>query len=54
VTAKERTGLRRFFKKLSLVALIKQIKNKSRSYKKVKIHQLDILLTLEFLVAIPL
>ncbi len=30
VTAKERTGLRRFFFKLSLIALIKQIKNKSR------------------------
>jgi hypothetical protein len=36
------------------MALIKQIKNKSRSYKKLKIHQLDIRLTLDFLFAIPL
>jgi hypothetical protein len=32
VTAKERTGLRRFFYKLKLIKLIKQNKNKSRSY----------------------
>ena len=43
-----------FFLKLSLTAMIKWIKNKSRSYKKLMIYRLDTLLTLDFLVAIPL
>jgi hypothetical protein len=41
-----------FFLKLSLTAMIKSIKNKSRSYQKLMI--MDTLLTLDFLIAIPL
>jgi hypothetical protein len=52
VTAKERTAAN--FLKLSLTAMIKSIKNKSRSYQKLMIYRLDTLLTLHFLVAIPL
>ncbi len=43
-----------FFLKLSLIAMIKWIKNKSRSSQKLMIYRLDTLLTLDFLVAIPL
>ena len=42
-----------FFLKLSQTAMIKSIKNKSRSYQKLMIYRLDTLLTLHFLVAIP-
>jgi hypothetical protein len=43
-----------FFLKLSLTAMIKSIKNKSRPYQKLMIYRLDTLLTFDFLVAIPL
>jgi hypothetical protein len=43
-----------FFLKLSLTAMIKSIKNKSRSYQKLMIYRLDTLLALHFLIAIPL
>ncbi len=46
--------LHAFFLKLSLTAVIKWIKNKSRSYQKRMIYRLDTPLTLDFLVAIPL
>ncbi len=47
-------GPQAFLLKLSLTAMIKSIKNKSRSYQKLMIYRLDTLLTLDFLVAIPL
>jgi hypothetical protein len=43
-----------FFLKLSLTAMIKSIKNKSWPYQKLMFYRLDTLLTLDFLVAIPL